>query len=168
MTNQGEIGADAGAGAGADPAPARRRRRRGSARPRRSATTPQTRVSPAELRARGVAELGRASSTSVLYVLTSDRLYLFHAENLPDRALDAYAVAQAVLRIEGGVSSAQIARDLGVDAATLQRALLAAGYERVGASEDERRRHDRTARPMGNRRGRLVSTGSPVQTPGST
>ena len=112
---------------------------------------PKPTVSPAELRAEGVVEIGRAADTSLLYVLTSSRLRLFHVGSVPDRVLDPYAVELAVNWIECGVSSAEIARNLGVNESTLQHALSDSGYERIGVSRD-----DGGGRRSGNRRGRLV------------
>jgi hypothetical protein len=127
---------------------------------------PKQIVSPADLRAEGVVELGGFPGTSVLYVRTSSRLLLFHVECLRDRALDAYAVTLAVNWIEDGLTSAQVAGNLGVNEVTLRRALLAAGYERIGLSATERRGHRRMGSPrLGNRRGRIVRPlpeGSPL------
>jgi DNA-binding CsgD family transcriptional regulator len=118
--------------------------------PTRTWRRPRIAISPAALRAEGVVELGRAPATSVLYVLTSDRLCLFHVASVPDRALDGYAVELAVSWIGNGIASSEVADNLGVSEPTLQNALLAAGYERVSASRTDRVRH------RANRRGRLV------------
>src|SRR5262245_27265186 len=111
-------------------------------------------ISPAALRSEGVVEVGRASETSLLFVVTRSRLCLFHAADLPDRALDDYAVRRAVDWIEDGGSSTEAARNLGVNQETLRRALLAAGYERLRARVHEQLAHARAARKFGNRRGR--------------
>ena len=108
-------------------------------------------ISPGELRSEGVLEIGRASDTSMAYVLTSDRLCLFHVDSVPDRALDQYAVELAVNWIENGLPSSEVAGNLGVSEYTLRCALLASGYERVGVS-----RCHSGGRGSGNRRGRLV------------
>jgi hypothetical protein len=121
-------------------------------------------VRPAELRAEGVLDLGAASETSVLYVRTADRLYLFHADCMRDRVLDGYAITLAVNWIEDGFTSAEVAGNLGVNKATLQRALSDAGYERVPLSPSERRGHRRMGLRLrlGNRRGQLIRrTASP-------
>jgi len=114
-------------------------------------------ITPAQLRAEGVVELGGASGTSVLYVRTPGRLYLFHVEYLKDRALDAYAVALAVNWIENGFTSAEVARNLSVSETTLRNALSAAGYERLSAPQIDQLRHARMAYRLGNRKGRLVA-----------
>lgn len=110
-------------------------------------------IRPSDLRAEGVVEIGAAPGTSVLYVRTIGKLYLFHPSYLRDRALDAYAVELAVRWLEDGISGAQVAGNLGVDQATVQRALSDAGYERLNRSPSERRGHDRVSQRLGNRRG---------------
>jgi hypothetical protein len=123
---------------------------------------PATRVSPTSLRAEGIIELGRVAQTSVLFVRTRKRLYLFHVESLPNRTLDDYAVNLAVNWIENGASSRQVARDLEISEPNLCRALAAAGYERLARTEVELRRHQRIASKLGNRRGRLVRVEVPA------
>lgn len=122
-------------------------------------------VSPAELRARGVLEVGRASGTSVLYVRTPGRVYLFHAESLVDRVLDAYAVELAVGWLDWGATSTEVASNLGVSVTTLRSALLAAGYERVGGLPSGRARGSALDAPV-RRRGRLVYRGPAVRSGG--
>lgn len=124
------------------------------------------RVTPASLRAEGIVEIGCAIGTSLLYVLTKKKLHMFHASGLPDRALDAYAVALAVSWIENGLPSFEVAANLGISQPTLQHALTAAGYERLTMSENARlalSKNEQRARAKmqrGNRRGKLVHVGA--------
>jgi hypothetical protein len=108
------------------------------------------------LLAEGIVEIGRAPGTSFLFVLTKKKLHVFHAEALPDRTLDGYAVQLAVTWIEGGLRSFEVAENLGVSQPTLRAALVQAGYERLTPSQNEQRTHARMARKLGNRSGRLV------------
>lgn len=115
------------------------------------------RFSPAALRSEGVIDTGRVPDSGLLFVLTRVGLRLIHVGSLRERALDDYAVQLAVAWIEyQGISSAQVASDLGVSQDGLRRALAAAGYERLDARAHERLAHARAARKFGGRRGRLV------------
>jgi hypothetical protein len=116
------------------------------------------RCTPSSLRAEGVLEIGRASGTSALFVLTRKKLHLLHTSTVQDRdrELDAYAVQLAVCWIENGLPSYEVAGNLDVGEPTLRRALAAAGYERLSASKQESLQHVRMAKKLGNRRGRLV------------
>jgi hypothetical protein len=114
------------------------------------------RVTPTSLRAEGIVEVGRASNTSLLFVLTKEKLHVFHASALPDRKLDDYAVALAVNWIESGLPSFEVARNLGVGEPTLRHALADAGYARLSPLAYEQRANARMKRKLGNRRGRLV------------
>ena len=110
-----------------------------------------------ELRSDGVVEIGRSPMTSVLFVLTNSRLLLLHAESLPDRKLDEYAIGLAVNWIwHQGLSSAEVARNLSVSQTTLRSSLASAGYERLNPTRKEQLAHARSSRKFANRRGRLV------------
>lgn len=117
------------------------------------------RVTPASLRAEGILEIGRATDTSVLFVLTREKLHVFHELSLPERALDDYAVQLAVNWIESGIPGYEVARNLGISEVTLQRGLTAAGYMRLSPSQQEQKTHARAARKLG-KRGRLVHVGT--------
>ncbi len=118
----------------------------------------QKKFSPTKLAAEGIVESGRPSETSVLFVLTGHRLLLLHAESLPDRRLDGYAIQLAVSWIgHQGLSAAEVARNLGVSQETLRHALVKAGYERLSPTAREHLAHARMSRKFGNRRGRLVA-----------
>jgi hypothetical protein len=106
-------------------------------------------VTVAQLRAEGIRELGAVPRSSALYVLTNAKLHLFHARDLPDRDLDAYAVNLAVAWIGDGKTSHDTANDLGVSEPTLRKALASAGYERTETA--------------GNRRGKLVRRAATVR-----
>ena len=125
---------------------------------------PAPRVTPASLRAEGILEIGRATNTSVLFVLTNQKLHLFHELSLPERPLDDYAVQLAVTWIESGVPAFKIARGLGVSTPSLQRALESAGYFRLSPSQLEQKTHARAARKLG-RRGKLVHVGTSSPAP---
>ncbi len=119
----------------------------------------KTTFSTSDLRSEGVVEIGRPLTTSMLFVLTSSRLLLLHAESLPDRRLDDYAIGLAVNWIwYQGLSSAEVARNMSVSQDTLRRALSDAGYERLSPTRREQLAHARTSRKFGNRRGQLVAT----------
>lgn len=112
-------------------------------------------VTPGQLRAEGILEIGRAASTSVLFVRTRVKLHLLHVTWVPDRELDDYAVRLAVAWIEDqGHASYSVARDLGVSQDTLRKALVAAGYQRLTAPAQAALAVARSRR--GNRRGRLA------------
>jgi len=112
-------------------------------------------VTPEALRAEGVLEVGCATGTSVLYVLTRAKLHLLHVTWVPDRQLDDYAVALAMNWIEGhGMPSYEVASNLGVSESTLRQALLAAGHERATTAAVASKRSERARR--GNRRGRFM------------
>jgi hypothetical protein len=116
-----------------------------------------TRVTPASLRAEGILEIGRATGTSALFVRTRVKLHLLHANSLPDRALDDYAVALAVNWIEDhGLPSCEVASNLGVGWPTLRLALAKAGYTRLSPAAYDQLGDARASRKLGNRRGRLV------------
>jgi hypothetical protein len=127
------------------------RLKRQQKRRRRPESIPFTDVTPAMLRAEGICEIGRAQGTSVLFVLTRVKLHLFHTTWLPDRQLDDYAVTLAMSWIENcGLSSGEVAGNLGVNEVTLRQAFLAAGYERAAPMV----RRSSTTRV--NRRGRFM------------
>jgi hypothetical protein len=116
-------------------------------------------ISPSSLRAEGILEIGCVQGTSVLFVRTRVKLHLLHTTWLPDRRLDDYAVSLAVTWIEGhGLPSYEVADNLGVSDATLRNALVAAGYERLNPKQHAALAIARSARKIGNRRGRLVRT----------
>lgn len=102
-----------------------------------------------QLRAEGVLEVGRVGAA--VYARTKIKLHVFHALELPDRELDAYAVRLAVAWITDGATSRDVSRDLGVGQETLRRALAARGYERLTKPQMDQR-----AKARGNRRGKLV------------
>ena len=86
------------------------------------------RVSPAELRAEGVRELGCVAGSCMLFVQTDRALHLFHPDAVPDRKLDAYGVARVVQLLERGVTIYEIARMLGYsDHRMIVRDLAATG-----------------------------------------
>lgn len=117
----------------------------------------RTTVTPTTLRAEGILEIGRVQGTSVLFVQTRAKLHLFHSTWLPDRQLDDYAVNLAVTWIEGhGLPSCTVANNLGVSETTLRNALTKAGYERLSPAQHAALAVARSARKLGNRRGRLV------------
>ena len=117
----------------------------------------RTTVTPAALRAEGIIEIGRVQGTSVLFVQTRAKLHLLHSTWLPDRQLDDYAVSLAVTWIEGhGLPSCTVANNLGVSETTLRNALTKAGYERLSPAQHAALAVARSARKLGNRRGRLV------------
>lgn len=117
----------------------------------------RTTVTPAALRAEGILEIGRVQGTSVLFVQTRAKLHLLHSTWLPDRQLDDYAVSLAVTWIEGhGLPSCAVANNLGVSETTLRNALTKAGYERLSPAQHAALAVARSARKLGNRRGRLV------------
>lgn len=118
----------------------------------------QGKFSPAELHAEGIFEIGRLEKTSVLFMITEERILLVHVESLPNRRLDDYAIQLAVSWIEHlGLSSAEVARNLGVSEETLRLALVGAGYHRLGSTRREHLAHARMSRKFGNRRsGRLA------------
>lgn len=114
-------------------------------------------VTPESLRAEGILEIGCAKGTSVLFVRTHVKLHLLHATGLPDRKLDDYAVRMAVTWIEDhGLASCEVAKNLGVSEPTLRSALAVAGYERLTPKQRASCATARSARKLGNRRGRLV------------
>ena len=114
-------------------------------------------VTPESLRAEGILEIGCAKGTSVLFVRTHVKLHLLHAAGLPDRKLDDYAVRMAVTWIEDhGLASCEVAKNLGVSEPTLRSALAVAGYERLTPKQRASCATARSARKIGNRRGRLV------------
>lgn len=120
----------------------------------------RTVVTAESLRAEGIVEIGCAKGTSVLYVRTHLKLHVLHATWLPDRRLDDYAVSLAVAWIENqGMPSYEVAKNLGVSENTLRAALTAAGYERLTPEQHANLARARTARKIGNRRGRLVRSG---------
>jgi hypothetical protein len=128
----------------------------------------QITITAAQLRAEGVIEVGCAPQTSVLFVMTSAKLHLFHANRIPDRTLDDYAIRLAVTWIEYGFTSYEVAQNLGVDDRHLQEALLEAGYQRKslwdgGPREGFKKRYAKQGKAAkkrrGNRRGRLVRLG---------
>lgn len=117
----------------------------------------RTVVTAESLRAEGILEIGCAAGTSVLYVRTQLKLHVLHATWLPDRRLDDYAVSLAVAWIENqGMPSYEVAKNLGVSETTLRGALTAAGYERLTPEQHANLARARSARKIGNRRGRLV------------
>lgn len=119
----------------------------------------RTTVTPAALRAEGILEIGRVQGTSVLFVQTRVKLHLLHSTWLPDRQLDDYAVSLAVTWIEGhGLPSCTVANNLGVSETTLRNALTKAGYERLSPAQHAALAVARSARKLGNRRGRLART----------
>ncbi len=102
--------------------------------------------------------------TSVLYVRTHVKLHLLHTTWLPDRRLDDYAVSLAVTWIEDhGLPSYAVADNLGVSDATLRNALTAAGYERLNPKQQAALAIARSARKLGNRRGRLVRSNTNME-----
>ncbi len=107
------------------------------------------RVTPASLRAESIIEIGCATGTSFLYVLTKKKLHVLHTSGLPDRKLDDYAISLAVNWIENGMPSYEVASNFGISEPTLRYALAAAGYERLTLP----------AASKGNRRGKLVHVG---------
>ena len=110
------------------------------------------------LRAEGILEIERATSTSVVFVRTRQRLHLLHATWVPDRPLDDYAVRLAVTWIEGhGLPSCTVAKNLGISEPVLRKALSAAGYERLDPARHAQLADARAARKPG-KRGRLVRT----------
>jgi hypothetical protein len=117
---------------------------------------PTLRVTPASLRAEGILEIGCATGTSLLFVLTRVKFHIFHAGSLPDRTLDGYAVELAVNWIENGLRSFEVAGNLGVSPETLRHALARAGYERLTPAQNQQLADARKAHKLGNRRGRLV------------
>ena len=119
-------------------------------------------VTPTALRAEGILEIGRVPGTSVLFVQTRVKLHLLHSTWLPDRQLDDYAVSLAVTWIEGhGLPSCTVANNLGVSETTLRNALTKAGYERLSPAQHAALAVARSARKLGNRRGRLVRSTRP-------
>jgi len=123
-------------------------------------------VTARSLRSEGILEIGSAGGTSVLYVRTRVKLHLLHVTWLPERVLDDYAVQLAMVWIQGhGMSSADVAHNLGVGQDTLRKALAAAGYERANPTQYQALVVARGARKMANRRGRLVRAKSPADKP---
>lgn len=85
-------------------------------------------ISPTELRAEGVLELGCVGGT--LFVLTNKCLHLFHVLELPQRKLDAWGVARAIDRLRSGqVLFAELAHELGIHKDRLREDLYAAGVD---------------------------------------
>jgi hypothetical protein len=124
-------------------------------------------VTARSLRLEGILEIGCPEGTSVLYVRTLVKLHLLHVTWLPDRVLDDYAVQLAMAWIEGhGMSSYEVAQNLGVGQDTLRKALAAAGYERVNPKQYEALVIARGARKIANRRGRLVQKKITPENPG--
>jgi len=122
-------------------------------------------VTPTALRAEGILEIGRVPGTSVLFVQTRAKLHLLHSTWLPDRQLDDYAVSLAVTWIEGhGLPSCTVANNLGVSETTLRNALTKAGYERLSPAQHAALAVARSARKIGNRRGRLVRSRATTNT----
>jgi hypothetical protein len=112
----------------------------------------QLTVTPSELRAEGVFEVGRAPGTGFLFVVTEERVLLFHVGSLPDRRLDDYAIELALSWIEWqGVSAAAVAGYLGVSQETLRNALVQAGHQRHSAAQLEHYAHARMSRKFGPR-----------------
>jgi len=138
------------------------------------------RVTLAELRAERVLEVGRATGTSVLFVLTERGLHLLHVEAVPDRRLDGYAIQLATTWLEYGHSAYEVASNLGITAAHLASELDAAGYERralndtgprEGATarrkEKLKRSKGRTLVRVGNGRYKFAHSDGSVSAPGS-
>ena len=83
-------------------------------------------ITVSQLRDEGVIELGAVES--ILYVRTRVKLHILHADQVPHRALDAYAIELVKTRLELGISLAEIAEGLGVSRVHALRALQAQGY----------------------------------------
>ena len=115
-----------------------------------------SKTTAAKLRAEGVVFVGRAEGTSLLYVRTKERFYVFHTCSVPERALDAYAVELAVNWIENGLSAEAVARNLAVTPANLSAALKRAGYVHQITPNGLRLRASRADKKFGNRRGPLI------------
>src|SRR4029077_15753602 len=100
---------------------------RAAARARRDGPEdPQVRsISPMELRAEGVVELGRVGSA--LFVLTEERLHVFHVSGIPPRKLDAWGIERALDRLrQGQVFISELSCELDIDERYLREDLYAA------------------------------------------
>jgi hypothetical protein len=100
----------------------------------------------AQLRAEGVIEICAVPQSSVLCVLTQQRLHLFHQGAIQDRELDTYAVQLAVAWAEQGICMKQIGRNLGVDERIVRAAFKAHGYEYASEAEIVQRKRARAGR----------------------
>ncbi len=92
-------------------------------------------ISLTELREEGVREIVRAPGTSVIFVWTTVSLRIFHAKQLPDRDLDAYAIGLAVRWLETGVPACEVASRLDVAEEHLAKSLEREGYERQSLND---------------------------------
>jgi hypothetical protein len=104
------------------------------------------RVSPKELLAEGVLEIGCVGSA--LFVLTEKKLHLFYKVGMLDRKIDSYGIARAIELLDRGSNVKRIASDIGVTEHTLARQLAEAGYKRPlsTAAYEVRRREIRKSR----------------------
>lgn len=91
-------------------------------------------ISPAQLRAEGVLEVGCAVG-SVLFVRTRVRVHLFRAPDLPDRDLDDYGAARAIHLLEEGFTAGDVTQRMGISFKTLALALATRGYERMALND---------------------------------
>lgn len=86
-------------------------------------------VSPSDLRAEGVVDLGGVTDTSVLFVRTKVSVHLFHAELMPPRKLDAWGISKVIERLEGGDELRTLSRDIGIEPGTLAEDLALHGWK---------------------------------------
>lgn len=85
-------------------------------------------MTPAELRDEGVFEVGRPPGTSVLFVVTEERVMLCHADSLPTRMPTDYLADVAIAALHSGASMRELANGLGVTEDELRAATRTRGY----------------------------------------
>lgn len=108
-----------------------------------SHTTTRGSITYAQLRAEGVREIGRIQS--IVFCVTSRGLRLFHADAIPHRPFDAYAIELATNMLDWGHSSVDVANGMGVTESHLVAELKRAGY-RYGERVNDVRKRRWTAR----------------------
>lgn len=85
-------------------------------------------MTPADLRDEGVFEVGRVHGTTILFVVTEERVLLCPVALLPARRVCVYLADVAIARMEAGDGLRDLAYGLGVTEDDLRSATRARGY----------------------------------------
>jgi hypothetical protein len=116
-------------------------------------------VTIAELRERGVFEVGRVIGSALCYARTRSGLVLVHVDRIGDRQLDRYGLDFAARKIELGFSIDETAWGLGINEQTLRNQLAADGWVQGSRRVDGPRRGSGSRFDAARARGKRVPLG---------